>query len=109
MAQERPAQQHAVEARFGDLTVLSQDGVDIFVLPWDADGAPPPFYVNVDGRSFHFTSRTFLYDGHGATMPRYVQEEEAEGRIPLLVERNDRYYIYSHDPNAEAEDAEGGE
>ena len=109
MAQQQPAQQHDVEVSFEDMTVLSEGGVDVFVLQWEADGAPPPFYVDVDGRRFHFTSRTFLYDGHGAAMPRYVQEEEAEGRIPLLVQRNDRFYIYSHDPNAEEEDGEGSE
>lgn len=109
MAQEQLVQQYDVEVRFEDMTVLSEDGVDVFVFPWDADGAPPAFYVTVDGRRFQFTSQTFPYRGHGAVMPRYLREEEAEGRIPLLVERGDRYYVYSHDPSADEEDAEGDE
>ena len=43
-------------------------------------------------------------NGHGAQLPEYLTAEEAEGRLTLLVERDDRYLVYSHDPNAPDDD-----
>ncbi len=91
---------------FEDLFVLSTDGVDIFVLNLNEDDAPPPFYVDVGDRRFSFTSTTYLVKGHGAQLPEFVTAEEAEGRLVLLVERDERYLVYSHDPNAPDEDDE---
>ena len=99
---------NALSVGFDDLTVLSTAGVDVFVLDLDPERYPdvPPYYVEVEGRRFAFTATTFLQQGHGANLPNYVREQEAEGKLVLLVERMERYYAYVHDPNAVEEDEE---
>jgi hypothetical protein len=89
---------------FDDLFVLSTGGVDAFVLNWNESETAPPFYVDVGDRRFAFTSDTYLVTGHGAQLPEFLSAEEAEGRLTLLVEREGRYLVYSHDPNAPEDD-----
>lgn len=93
-----------VEVTFDDMTVLSEGGVDVFVLNWNEPADPPPFYVDVAGRRFSYASETFLFRGHGTAMADQMREHEAEGRTCLLLERDDRYYLFLHDPAVEAED-----
>ncbi len=99
-----------IEVGFGDLMVISDDsGVDVFALNWNEPPVPPPFFIVVAGRRFRFTGKTFLLRGYGATLASFVQEQEAEGRLVLLVERDNRLYIYLHDPAVEAEADEEAE
>jgi hypothetical protein len=93
-----------VEVTFDDMTVLSEDGVDLFVLNWNEFVEPPPYYVDVDGRRFAYSSQTVLVAGRGAVLSDFVREHEAEGLTVLLVERDDRFMLYLHDPAAGAED-----
>ena len=93
-----------IEVTFDDMTVLSEDEIDVFVLNWNDVEDPPPYYVDLADRRFAFTSTTLLVVGHRAVLADYVREQEAEGRIPLLVERDERYYLYLHDPNEGAEE-----
>ena len=95
-----------IEVTFDDLTVLSEEEIDVFVLNWNDGEDPPPYYVDLEGRRFAFTSTTLLLVGHRAVLADYVREQQAEGRIPLLVERDERYYLYLHDPNEGAEEDE---
>jgi hypothetical protein len=103
----------AVTVTFDDLYVLDTEDVEVFVLDLNARDEPPPFYIDVDGRRFGFMASTFLLRGHGAALPDYVQAEEAEGRLVLFGERDDRLLVYGHDPSAEDEeeddDSEGAE
>lgn len=96
--------QHEVEVSFEDMTVLTEGDTSVFLLNWSVGENPPPYYVVVDGRSFAFTGATLLVKGHGALIGDVVREHEAEGWLTLLLERDGRYLIYTHDPNAEAED-----
>ena len=89
---------------FDDMTVLSEDGVDVFLLGWDEYENPPPYFVEVADRRFSFTSQTFLIRGHSAELPRFVREQDAEGRTTLLVERDGRYLIYLYDPSEGLDD-----
>ena len=91
-----------IEVTFDDLTVLSEGGVDVFVLDWGVESAPP-YFIHVGERRFEFSASTLLVSGHSALLPAWVREQESEGRIPLLVERDERYYLYLHDPAAQAE------
>ena len=75
------------------------------VLDLIEDPQPPPYHITVEGRRFAFTARTFLVQGHSAYMPGALREVEAAGQLPLLVEREDRYLLYIHDPVVEAEAA----
>ena len=90
---------------FDDMTVLSEGGADVFVVNLNNREEAPPYYVTVNGRRFSFTGDTFLIQGHSAVMPAWVREHEAEGRLVLLGERDDRYVRYVHDPH-EIEDVE---
>lgn len=92
---------------FDDMTVLSEGGVDVFLLNMDELEDVPPYYVDVAGRRFSYSSTTFPTKGHSAQLPRFIEEQEAAGNLVLLGERNNRYIAYIHDPNAVAEDEEG--
>ena len=101
--------QEQIEVGFEDLMVVSDDeGADVFALNWNEPPYPPPFFIVVAGRRFRFSGKTFLLKGYGASMARFLREQEAEGRLVMLVERDNRLYIYVHDPavEAEAEDEE---
>lgn len=93
-----------IAVTFDDMTVLSEGGVDVFLLGWDGHEDPPPYFVEVADRRFSFTSNTFLIRGHSAELPQFVREQEAEGRTTLLVERDGRYLIYLYDPSEGLDD-----
>lgn len=94
------------ELTFDDLDVISAEDVDAFSVNWNTAATPPPYYFIVDGRRFAYSGETFLINGFGAGLPRWVQEHEAEGRLVMFAEREDRLLAYVHDPAAEAEDDE---
>lgn len=108
MADTATADPTSVTLDFSDFYVLSSGGVDAFAVNWNERDTPPPFYVTVDGRRFAFNGLTFLVKGHGAPLPKWVQEEEAAGHLVLFVERDTRLLCYVHDPAA-TEDDEGEE
>lgn len=92
-----------VEVSFDDMTVLSEGGVDLFVLNWNEFVEAPPFYVDVAGRRFVYSAQTMLVAGRGPLLSDFVREQEAEGVTVLLVERDGRFMLYLHDPATEAE------
>jgi hypothetical protein len=91
---------------FDDMTVLSEGGVDVFLLDWVQADDVPPYYIEVAGRRFAYTAVTFLTKGHSAQLPDYVRAQEADGNLVLFVEREGRYLAYVHDPDAPVEDDE---
>lgn len=91
---------------FDDMTVLSEGGVDVFLLDMEPSEDVPPYYIDVAGRRFVYTAITFLTKGHSAQLPDFVREQEAEGKLVVLVERGGRYLAYAHDPSAVTEDDE---
>lgn len=106
MAETMTADPTAITLTFDDLFVLSTGAVDAFVYDMAEATVPPPYYITVDGRRFALTGTTFLESGHGAVLPRWVQEQEAEGHLAMFVRRNERLLAYVHDPAA-SEDEEG--
>ncbi|MDA0301653.1 MAG: hypothetical protein O2822_03925 [Chloroflexi bacterium] len=108
MAETMTADPTAITLTFDDLFILSTGDVDAFVYDMGEAQVPPPYYIAVDGRRFVLTGTTFLESGHGAVLPRWVREHEAEGRLAMFVRRNERLMGYVHDPAA-PEDEEGGE
>lgn len=94
---------------FDDMTVLSEGGVDVFLLNMEEMDDVPPYYIDVSGRRFSYSSTTFPTKGHGAMMPRFVAEQEAAGNLVVLGERQERYIAYVHDPSAISDDEEEGE
>ena len=97
-----------VAVTFDDMTVLTEDGVDLFVLNWNEFAEVPPFYVDVEARRFAYASQTVLVAGRGAVLSDFVREQAAEGLTVLLVERDDRFLLYIHDPAAGADEDEEG-
>lgn len=96
-----------VEVSFEDMGVIEDEtGVQAFILDWNLEPAPPPFYVIAEGRRFAFSGETLTVKGHGAKFGRVVTEHEAAGRLVLFVEREGRLLIYVHDPAAQ-DDEEG--
>lgn len=93
---------------FQDLHLVSSGGVDVFAVDLNDWAGKLPFYLEVDERIFALQpSNTYLVTGHGAQLPEWIAAEEAEGRLTILGEREDRYLVYSHDTLAvEEEDDE---
>lgn len=89
---------------FDDMTVLAEEGIEVFVLDMGELPDLPPYYVDVAGRRFAYASTTFPVKGHGATLPPFVRAQEAAGHLVVLGERGGRYMAYVHDPEAAQDD-----
>ena len=108
MTQMTTADPTAISLTFDDLFVLSTGGVDAFVYDMAEAEVPPPYYITVEGSRFALTGLTFLEQGHGAILPRWVREEEAAGHLAMFVRRGERLLGYVHDP-AVVDDEDGGD
>ena len=97
----------AITLSFDDLFVLSTGDVDAFVYDMAESPVPPPYYITVDDRRFALSGLTFLEQGHGAVLPRWVRDEEAAGHLVMFVRRNERLMGYVYDPTVVADDADG--
>ena len=96
-----------VEISFEEMGVIEDDsGVQAFMLDWNLDPAPPPYYLWVDGRRFAYSGETLPTKGHGATFGRVVAEREAAGQLVMFVERDPRLLIYVHDPAAQDDETD---
>ena len=94
-----------LDITFNDLNILSTGGVDVLVLNLNEWNSDIPFYLEIDQRLFALQpSNTHLVSGHGAQVPNWITNEESEGRLTILVERNERYLVYIHDTLAIDED-----
>lgn len=106
MVETMTADPTAITLTFDDLFVLSAGDVDAFVYDTAESPVPPPYYITIDGRRFALGGVTFLEQGHGAVLPRWVREEEAAGHLVMFVRRNGRLMGYVHDPAAAGEDGD---
>ncbi|MFN8639319.1 MAG: hypothetical protein U0360_07645 [Dehalococcoidia bacterium] len=96
-----------VEVSFDQMGVLEDEaGTQAFILDWNLEPVPPPYYLLIDGRRFAYSGETLLVKGHGARFGRIVREHEAAGRIAMFVERETRLYIYVFDPSAADDESE---
>jgi hypothetical protein len=93
-----------IAAGFNDMTVLTEEGVDVFILDLNELDDVPPYYIDVAGRRFAYSATTFPVKGQSALLPKFVRATEAEGKLVIMVERQGRYLAYIHDPNAETEE-----
>jgi hypothetical protein len=59
---------------------------------YDVELVPAKVSVLDDEYSF---AASFLVKGHGATMPQLLRELRGEGKRALIVEREDRYYVFA--------------
>lgn len=85
---------NVLQIREADLGHLEVDGMRLlYVDLCDFDFVPTRILVG--DREFVY-QRSFPVRGHGAIMPPYVRSLIDEARVPLVVERNERYYVYVH-------------
>ena len=76
-------------------TLLEPFPVDGFVVPLIrmTTGGLPEVEVLVGGDDYVY-DRSYPIKGYSAVMPRYLREQIAAGKKPLLIERPDRLYVY---------------
>lgn len=56
--------------------------------------APPPHTQAKLGDLVYHYERSFPVRGYGANLPRFIREQMQEGKSPLLLERENRLYLY---------------
>jgi hypothetical protein len=81
--------------------VLELDELELEPLPLDGMEVarirvygPPPFSQAKLGEQEYRYERSFPVKGHGANLPNFIREQMAEGKTPLVLERENRFYIY---------------
>ena len=52
------------------------------------------------GRDEYGFESSMIVKGHGAVLPGRIRDLKAEGKKPLIIEREDRYYLYVSPPPA---------
>jgi hypothetical protein len=57
-------------------------------------GEPVPYHQVKVGTQAYEYAKSFPIKGHGATLPKFVREQQAAGRKALVIERETRYLIY---------------
>jgi hypothetical protein len=78
------------------LDALELDGIWApYVYMGDADFLPTRLTVGKDEYGFHSSMIIF---GHGAVLPGRVRDLRAQGKKPIIVEREERYYVYVTPP-----------
>jgi hypothetical protein len=61
----------------------------------DADFVPARVKIVNDEYAY---KQTFPIFGHGAVMPQAIRQFRADGKKPIVIERDDRYYVYVTPP-----------
>ena len=56
-----------------------------------------PTRVTIGNDEYAFESSIIIL-GHGAVLPAKVRELRASGKKPVIIEREDRYYVYVSPP-----------
>ena len=75
------------------LEPLAVDGLEIPRIRLTL-GEPTPYHqVKVGDQAYQY-EKSYPIKGHSATLPRYVREQMAAGRKPLLIERSSRFLVY---------------
>ncbi len=62
---------------------------------------PPPYTLAKLGEREYQYERSFPVKGHGAQLPTFIREQMDEGKTPLVLERDSRFYIYLSGEDAE--------
>jgi hypothetical protein len=77
-----------------DETLLETLPLDGMELPRIRLHGPPPFsQARLGDREYRY-ERSFPVKGHGANLPNFIREQLEAGKTPLLLEREDRFYVY---------------
>ena len=75
-----------------ELEPFAADGLTLPLLRLN-DVDVPSTLIKVGEQEYQY-DRSYPFKGYGAILPKYVAEQIATGKKPLMVERIDRYYLY---------------
>lgn len=75
------------------LVGLELDRLTVPMLRLSEEEHPPLADIKVGDESYAY-DRSYPIKGYGAIMPKYVHEQVAAGKKPLVIERPERYYLY---------------
>jgi hypothetical protein len=75
------------------LVPLELDRLTVPMLRLTEDGPPPLADIKVGDQAYAY-DRSYPVKGYSAVMPRYVSEQVAAGKKPLVIERPERLYLY---------------
>ena len=81
-----------MEPKDVDVREIDLDGTVVHVLNMSG-AALMDVDLRFEGRQYAFAGSVPL-KGYGAVLPGRVRQALAEGRLALLVQRADRYYLY---------------
>lgn len=73
------------------LEPLPLDGLEV---PCIRLFGPPPYTEAKLGKQEYRYERSYPVQGHSANLPNFIREQIAAGKSPLLIEREDRFYVY---------------
>ena len=76
-----------------DLDYFVIDGMSIPEIRLTMAEEPPKVEIEVGDQAYR-SDRSVPIKGHSAVLPRYLREQMAAGKRPLLIERPDRLYVY---------------
>jgi hypothetical protein len=68
------------------------DGLVVPVIRMTSGGLPEANLL-VGDQAYRY-DRSYPIKGYSAVLPRYLGEQVAAGKKPLLIERPDRFYVY---------------
>ena len=75
------------------LEPLALDGLTVPVLRLGSEDEPPESELQV-GETVYEYQKSYPSRGYAAVLPKYLSEQLAADKRPLLVERPRRYYVY---------------
>ena len=82
-----------MEFETSDLDVFVIDGMNVPEIRQTTGEPAPKIEIKVGEQSYHY-DRSVPIKGHSAHLPKYLREQMAAGKHPLLIERPDRLYVY---------------
>jgi hypothetical protein len=82
-----------VDFELTDLDTFVIDGMNVPEIRQTTGEPAPKTRIKVGEQKYTY-DRSVPIKGHSAHLPKYLREQMAAGKHPLLIERPDRLYVY---------------
>ena len=82
-----------MEFELTDLDTFVIDGMNVPEIRQTMGEPAPKTKIKVGEQEYTY-DRSVPIKGHSAHLPKYLREQMAAGKHPLLIERPDRLYVY---------------
>jgi hypothetical protein len=82
-----------VEFESTDIDYFEIDGMMLPEIRLTTGEPAPRVEISVGEQAYRY-DRSVPIKGHSAHLPKYLREQMAAGKHPLLIERPDRLYVY---------------